>query len=59
MNLKGRIKEIIVEPLAGDEIDEIKKDVKALSIFFRCKVLFNHNADKFICDAEGNIAKLN
>jgi len=59
MNPKGRIKEIRVEPLPGDHIDDVKKMVKQMSVLFDTKVYFNDNSNEFICDSEGNIAKLN
>lgn len=53
MNIANRVKEIRVEPLAGDEINELKEAVKEMAKLFKCKITFCHNADEFICDADG------
>jgi hypothetical protein len=59
MNIAKRVKEIRVEPLAGDELEQLKEAVKELSILFNCKTTFNHNGSEYVCDSEGGIAKIN
>lgn len=59
MDLKKRIQETIVRPLPGDDITELKKAIIEFAINYKCRIKFHFNTTEYICDAEGNIAKLN
>lgn len=61
MEIKLRIIEVKVKPYSGDELEELKKSV---SVFARtlgyadAKVYFYHNENTYVCDVEGNVARL-
>jgi hypothetical protein len=59
MNLKGRIKNIVVRPLPGDELGALKKACAEMAKILETKVEFNHNGRDFVADKEGNVAQIN
>jgi len=58
-NLQGRIQKIHFTPIAGDEINKFKENIKQFCLIFKCTATFEHNSNEFICDKEGNIAQTN
>lgn len=55
----NRTKFIELEPLGGDDIDEMKKLATYLSKSKNCKVKFRFNAKEYLANEEGNCCKLN
>ncbi len=61
MDILSRIIEIKVKPYAADDLDELKKSVseyaKTLG-YADAKIYFYHDGNTYVCDAEGNVARL-
>lgn len=55
----GAVREMILDGLAGDDIDGLKETAKFLAVTFSCRVVFSHNQDSFIADSQGNVAQTN
>ena len=54
-----RTKFIELEPLAGDDLNEMIKLAAFLSKSRNCKVKFWFDAKEYLADEDGNCAKLN
>ncbi len=52
------ILKIKAQPLAGSDINDIKKEAIAYCQTLKCSLEFNHNGQLYLCDNEGNIAKI-
>jgi len=59
MELKGRVHEIRLTPMAGDRIDKLKELGRSTAIELNCRIVFRFNSDDYVCDREGGIAKIN
>lgn len=52
------ILKIKAEPFAGSHLDKCKEEAKAYCQTMKCSLEFNHNGQIYLCDNEGNIAKI-
>ncbi len=58
-NLHVYVQKIVCSTALGTTIDAASKDVKEMAKLFKTKVEYTHNDQKYICDEEGNMARLN
>lgn len=56
--MKTQIRKIELMTGAGDNLETVKKDAKELATLYTCKVVFEHNNRKYLCDSEGNLANI-
>lgn len=47
--LLKRTKSIVLHALMGDDVNELKKDIKRLSKRYNCRVILHHNENVYVC----------